>query len=252
MKINNLAAKAAVLSLVMTGLCFGQLWNKKTKVTFSQPVSVPGVTLGAGTYIFRLADLQNERNVVQITNERQNRVYATVIAIPDYRLSATSKTVVTFGEQQPGEAIPIKSWFYPGDNYGQRFVYSKSEAQKIATTYKEPVPNLDDHVIAGIKTETSTTSAKITQAIQQPVTDFTPGNAQPAPHNAQTAQQSDIDDTAGFDGEPVMMAQNDVPAAVQSGGLPATASPYPLIAFAGLGFLMLAGLIRFATAKNNA
>ena len=31
-------------------------YNKKTRLTFSQPVEIPGKVLPAGTYIFRLAD----------------------------------------------------------------------------------------------------------------------------------------------------------------------------------------------------
>ena len=36
-------------------------WNKKTVVTFSAPVEVPGKVLPEGTYVFKLADSQSNR-----------------------------------------------------------------------------------------------------------------------------------------------------------------------------------------------
>src|SRR5262245_6298185 len=96
---------ALLVCFAATGTLSADLWNKKTKVKFSGPVQVPSpfikggvVTLAAGTYIFRLDDSQSNRHTVQITNERGDKVYTTILAIPDYRLNATSKTVMYFNE----------------------------------------------------------------------------------------------------------------------------------------------------------
>src|SRR3954451_9127052 len=84
-------------------------WNRKTKVTFSGPVEIPGVhlkgwgVLPAGTYVFKILDSQSDRHIVQIFNKDQTVVYATVLAIPNYRLKATDKTVITFRERAAGE-----------------------------------------------------------------------------------------------------------------------------------------------------
>src|SRR6516165_5612776 len=126
---------AASLALVAQTVMADQ-WNKKTKVTFSGPVSVPGAVLPAGTYVFRLNESNSNRHIVQVQNLRGDKTYATILAIPDYRLNASSKTVMYFGERGTGAAgspVAIKSWFYPGDNFGQRFVYPKKEAAQIAT-----------------------------------------------------------------------------------------------------------------------
>ena len=40
--------------------------NKLTYLTFSGPVQIPGATLAAGTYMFRLADSQSNRHIVQV------------------------------------------------------------------------------------------------------------------------------------------------------------------------------------------
>jgi hypothetical protein len=120
----------------------GDQWNKKTKVTFSQPVEIPGVgaqVLPAGTYIFRLLDSDSDRHIVQILNERENHVFATVLAIPNLRLQTSSKTVMTFRERAAGDPEAIRAWFYPGDNFGQEFVYPKNRAIELAKLTNEPV-----------------------------------------------------------------------------------------------------------------
>ena len=138
---------AMMLVVALVALAFpsgmkGQNWNKKTKVTFNGPVEIPGVgaqVLPAGTYTFRLLDSLSDRNIVQIFNEREDHVYATILAIPNYRLKVTSRTVMTFRERAAGEPQAIRSWFYPGDNFGQEFVYPKMRAIELAKLVDQPV-----------------------------------------------------------------------------------------------------------------
>jgi LPXTG-motif cell wall-anchored protein len=85
-------------------------------------------------------DSASNRHIVQIFNEDQNHVYATVLAIPNYRLRVTGKTVITFTERAAGEPPAIKAWFYPGDNFGQEFVYSKRRADDFAKITTSPTP----------------------------------------------------------------------------------------------------------------
>ena len=50
-------------------------WNRKTVITFSGPVEIPGVHLAgwgvlpAGTYVFKILDSQSDRHIVQIFNK---------------------------------------------------------------------------------------------------------------------------------------------------------------------------------------
>ena len=82
--------------------------NKKTVITFSGPVEIPGVhltgwgVLPAGTYVFKILDSQSDRHIVQIFSKDEKTVYATILAIPNYRLKATDKTVMTFSERPAG------------------------------------------------------------------------------------------------------------------------------------------------------
>lgn len=117
-------------------------WNRKTKVTFSEPVEVPGVgaqTLPAGTYVFKIMDSMSDRHIVQIMNETEDHVYTTILAIPNYRLKATDKTVISFRENAAGSPEAIRAWFYPGRQWGEEFVYPKSRAIELAKVTNEPV-----------------------------------------------------------------------------------------------------------------
>ena len=110
---------AAVTMLVASPRSRGQ-WNKKTFLTFSGPVQMPGVTLPAGTYTFKLADLPGNRHVVQIFDKDEKKIYTTILAIPDQRLEPSDKPVVLFSERAAGMPQAIKAWFYPGDDDRQR------------------------------------------------------------------------------------------------------------------------------------
>jgi hypothetical protein len=112
-------------------------WNKATKLTFNRPVEVPGMILGPGTYVFKLADL-SDRNVVQIFNADESHLYEDVLAIPAYRETLTDEAVVTFEERAKGAPEAIATWFYPGDNYGEEFVYPKAVPQVASLTTVNP------------------------------------------------------------------------------------------------------------------
>src|SRR5580693_233002 len=148
MKLFN--AMTAVCSVALVGAVLApgvraDDWNKKTVITFSGPVEIPGVhlkgwgVLPAGTYVFKMLDSQSNRHIVQIFSADEKTVYATILAIPNYRLRATDKTVVTFSERPAGEPEALHAWFYPGRNWGEEFVYPKARAVELAKTTKTPV-----------------------------------------------------------------------------------------------------------------
>src|SRR5712692_3926987 len=110
-------------------------WNKETKFEFSEPVEVPGKVLTAGKYVFKLADSEPDRNLVQIFSEDANgnqKFVATIPAIPDYREDTPDKPIVQFEERPSGSPEAIHSWFYPGDNTGWEFVYPKDEHSTVS------------------------------------------------------------------------------------------------------------------------
>jgi hypothetical protein len=155
--MKNVKAVFCLLAVTMLGATVlpsarADEWNKKTIVTFSQAVEVPGKILPAGTYTFVLLDSPSDRHIVQIFNADGTQLVTTVLAINDYRLKPTGDTVMKFSER-PGDAPDaLRAWFYPGNSFGQEFVYPKARAIQLAQTAQISVPavgveTLDETVI---------------------------------------------------------------------------------------------------------
>ena len=204
-------------------------WNRKTVITFSGPVEIPGVhlkgwaVLPAGTYVFKILDSMGDRHIVQIFNEDQTQVLATILAIPNYRLQATDQTVVTFRERPAGEPEAIRAWFYPGRTYGEEFVYPKARAMELAKTANTPVlfttADLPLEVTRPILTMTE---PEVVQLAKAPVMAI-----QPTGEAVETA--------AVVTPPPAVELKPDpAPAPVVAAVLPATSSWLPLIALFGL------------------
>jgi hypothetical protein len=223
-KMKRATALAMMLASFLVIAVHADTWNKKTNVTFSGPFQIPAphgsdkvMTLPGGTYVFRLLDSSSARHIVQVTNPRGTKVYSTILAIPDYRVNASSKTTMYFSERRAGAPAPLKSWFYPGDNFGHRFVYPKAQAIQVAAATNQPVPS---HNLEEVTT---------TPPQDAPVAVQTPAKQEVA--YAPTVFD-DAKDTAGEDGEAVKAA----PAAAAPAALPKTASPIHLMGLLGLLF----------------
>jgi LPXTG-motif cell wall-anchored protein len=116
-------------------------WNKKTVLTFSQSVEIPGKILPAGSYTFKLLDSPSDRHIVQVFDADGTHLITTIMAINNYRLTPTGETVIKFSEQPADAPEALKAWFYPGDNFGQEFVYPKKRALELAQSSKSTVPS---------------------------------------------------------------------------------------------------------------
>src|SRR4029077_17402605 len=73
----------------------------------------------------------------------------------NYRLQPTGDTVMKFSERPGDSPEALRAWFYPGDNFGQEFVYPKVRAIQLAQVAKVAVPavaadDLDDNVMRTI------------------------------------------------------------------------------------------------------
>lgn len=146
----------ALLCTMFSATALAQPRDRKTTVTFSQPFEIPGVgpqgsgpqVLPAGTYVFALVDSLGDRHIVRVFSSDEQQVHATILAIPNYRLRATDKTVMTFAERAAGDPQAIRAWFYPGDTSGQEFVYPKKRAVELAKITQQPVLYIPDEVAA--------------------------------------------------------------------------------------------------------
>jgi len=174
-------ATTTVFCLALMGAVFSPAakadeWNRKTVMTFSGPVEIPGVhlkgwgVLPAGTYVFKILDSQSDRHIVQIFNADETQVYATILAIPNYRLKATNKTVITFRERPAGEPEALRAWFYPGRNWGEEFVYPKAKAVELAKTTNTPVLFLAAEIPVEVEVPIKTADeAVVVQLKQAPI-----------------------------------------------------------------------------------
>src|SRR5579864_9542426 len=205
-------------------------FNRKTVITFSGPVEIPGVhmvgwgVLPAGTYVFKVMDSQSDRHIVQIFSKDELTVYATILAIPNYRLKATDKTVMTFRERPAGEPEALRAWFYPGREWGEEFVYPKAKAIELAKVANAPV--------LAIPTEVKLEVAKPAE-----------------PEVVATLKQIPVIavQPTGEEVEIAQVVQSPPPAEIavvrSPEALPATASSLPLIGLLGLASLAIAGLM---------
>jgi hypothetical protein len=203
----------AVLCILVVPSATADDFNKKTVITFSGPVEVPGVgaqILPAGTYVFKLVDSPADRHIVQILSPDEKHVFTTILAIPNYRLKTTDKTVITFRERPAGQPEALRAWFYPGRAWGEQFVYAKTRAIELAKETNEPVLATPSELAAVDTLNTAPVEA-----------------VAPTGEPVELAQVVDAPPAAAADPEPVAQA-------APAEALPKTASPLPLIAMIGL------------------
>jgi len=81
--------------------------DKRTYFTFSQPVALPGVTLPAGTYMFRLVNETTSRNVIQVANRKGNESYAMIVSMPAYRGVTEKEPTIQFMETATGVPVAV-------------------------------------------------------------------------------------------------------------------------------------------------
>ena len=106
--------------------------DQATKLTFNQPVQIPGRVLSTGTYWFMLTNTQFSRKIVRIYNSDRSMSYATIFTINTQSLTIPDHTAITFAVGEPMQPQSVVSWFYPGESTGHQFIYSNQEEQELA------------------------------------------------------------------------------------------------------------------------
>ena len=234
--------KTIAVAIALTGLGLASAasaradeWNKKTVITFSQAVEIPGHVLLAGTYVFKLADSMSNRHIVQVFTADESQILATVMTIPDYRLTATDQTVIKFGEVPPDSPEAIRAWFYPGNTIGQEFVYPKSRAIQLATMANAVVPAIAVDVTDVDALKTAPIIAITPDAKEVPVA----AAIQTTP-NEKIATVATVPNSSSSVAGTTGVKQTGGSAGRNAGQLPKTASRLPLIALLGLGSIGVA------------
>jgi hypothetical protein len=259
-RVNPIATACftAVLCLLTIGAAAQDNVNRRTFLTFNNAVELPGVTLQAGTYLFRLADSQTNRHIVQVFSQDEKQIHATLLAVPAERLETSDENVIMFREEPAGATPAIQYWYYPGVRTGHEFVYPKEQAMRIAQRTGQNVLSTEGEI--------ASSSSEVSSIDRQGQVSQWPREGQaPMPEQTQvqgSAGVSDLEPTpdqqstqaardaaeAAAEPEPAADAI-DRPAAVATSGqaepstaiarndaseLPRTASPLPLSGLIGL------------------
>jgi hypothetical protein len=194
---------AAVMAVMTPAPVSAITYEKLAYLTFTGPVQVPGVTLSAGTYRFRLTNPDTSRNVLQVLSNDGAIVYAMFHTWPDSRTSITEDPMVTFKETPAGVPRAVHALFYGGEYRGYEFVYPRGGPNMIAAIVPQP----------------EITYSETPAPVLAPI-------AEPGPR---------------FASEPVIEPAIEPVPPPEAAELPRTASPLPLVAVGGLTSL-LAGL----------
>jgi len=247
--------------------------DQRTYLTFSGPVQMPGVTLPAGKYVFKLAPTAL-RNVMQVFDGEEKNIIGQWFFVPVERTTeeqskADGKPVVMFREMPEGVTPAVHYFYYPTDLRGKEFIYPKDQAVKIAAATHETVLATDSDVAKGgdahvFRVEPNGAesqydqNAKASDTVSNPEP-FSQEPAQAEPSTASLNSQSDLNNSPAS-GPPApaqrvvgTSGQNPAPAPAPrqqaSSELPKTASPYAFIGL--LGLLSLAGGFGLRLARNT-
>lgn len=247
--------------------------NQRTYLTFSGPVQMPGVTLPAGKYVFRLADTALH-NVMQVYDADEMHILGQWFFVPANRTTeqqseANGKPVVMFREMPEGVTPAIHYFFYPTDLTGKEFIYPKDQAVKIASATHENVLATDTDVNKGGNAHVFRVEPN--GAESQYDANATAENSKPAPEQSTASlnSQADVNNSpasgppaaapaqsaSASQSQPVgtsgsaQQAPAPAPRQQAAAELPKTASPLPLVGLFGL--LAIAAGLGLRLARNT-
>lgn len=132
--VRNIAVIALLLLAFLVALPAARAdeANQATKVTFDQPVQVPGHVLPAATYWFILPENIDDHDEVLIYNADRTIFYGTFLTTSATRIQSRDETTFTLTEPNSSEPQAIVTWFYPGRLDGHEFIYPKHARTELA------------------------------------------------------------------------------------------------------------------------
>jgi hypothetical protein len=119
------AMGCALLTLTVLGTYVSARSSSGTSyVTFSGPVSLPGVSLGSGTYVFERVDSQTDTHLVMVRNRTTSQVVFLGFTLPVSRPARLAEDhQIVFRESPKGVAPRIDAWYPAGESTGAQFMY---------------------------------------------------------------------------------------------------------------------------------
>lgn len=252
-RVTFLACSVALLACVLETPSTAQTLDKRTVFTFSGPITMPGVTLPAGQYLFRLADPTGGRNVVQVLSADGTKPYGMFFSMRAERLEPASTPEVRFMETAAGTPAAIKTWWYPGERSGYEFVYPKEQARRLAQGAVQPVLTTQTQTTTTEQTNTADLT-RISSAGQENNVnaDATPTAAAPG-GTGQTGAVASSEISIASAAVPPRINAGPVapvsqPVQTARASLPQTASPMPAVAALGWTALF-AGAVLWAARR---
>ena len=113
-------------------------YDHKSRFTFNRIVELPGGrTLQPGKYVFRRADSVADRHILQVLDQDETEILATIMAV-----EPGDEAVIMFGETPADAPQPIRNWYHSGRTagpVGYEFVYPKDQAARIAKATNQRV-----------------------------------------------------------------------------------------------------------------
>lgn len=122
-KLFSILASLAIAGFWLVPAAKAGKWSELTKLTFSEPVEVPGHVLPAGSYWFQLLNLPSSRNVVEIYSSDWSKFYGAMVTSPDVRTQHIGRTELRLAERPHNRPEAVLAWFYPGAMTGHEFLY---------------------------------------------------------------------------------------------------------------------------------
>src|SRR4030095_10708668 len=108
----------AALTLGISGVAQAQPADYRTYFTFSAPVTLPGVTLPAGNYMFRLSDPNGSRKVISWLSADGKTPLAMLHTIPNQLTQAPRDAEIRFMETPANVPPAINTWGCPAPSRG--------------------------------------------------------------------------------------------------------------------------------------
>ncbi|HEY7443383.1 MAG TPA: hypothetical protein VH701_13240 [Vicinamibacterales bacterium] len=267
-RVFGLACAVAVFACLMAAPVSAQPLDKRTLFTFSGPVTLPGVTLPAGQYLFRLADPNSSSKVVQVLNAEGTKPFGLFFTIPAERLEPASTPEVRFMETASGTPAAIKTWWYPGERRGYEFIFPKEQARRLAMAASQPVLTTDAQTTTTEQTNTAELSrvgsggnetdvnASAAPTAATPIGTTQEGQIAsssisiptpsiPVVGSAPVTQTALSQTSVTQTGSPQTNSTQSGPAPATRTQLPRTASQLPLIAMVGTVTLLSAASLRY-------
>jgi hypothetical protein len=245
----------AVLTLSIGGRAEAQPADYRTYFTFSAPVTLPGLTLPAGKYIFRLADPDGSRKVINVLSGDGRRSMGMLHSIPNQATKPPQDAEIRFMEADAQVPPPVKTWWYAGKAIGYEFIYPREQALQLAKSTKEPI-------LTTAKDTTDFKNADLARITGSGVPTAVKVTEKPAPAEARgRAQQADVAQQGASSASVSPQGASSANAAAQDPRadersqarrteLPSTASPVPgVLLFGALTMALGIGLSLWIRAR---